>query len=119
MKRERQKMLAGELYDPMDRELVAAWERARDLCQVLNATREGEQEERQCLLCELFGASGSRRWRVPGRYGWMGRGATISSSSRCRTGPPPVRSCLATARGWCSLLAVSYMMPLDADAGSL
>ena len=30
---EREKMLAGELYDPLDAELVAARERARDLCQ--------------------------------------------------------------------------------------
>ena len=44
---ERQKMLAGELYDPLDPELVAARERARDLCQALNATREAQQEERR------------------------------------------------------------------------
>ena len=37
---ERQKMLAGELYDPFDPDLVAARQRARDLCQSLNATRE-------------------------------------------------------------------------------
>jgi hypothetical protein len=37
---ERDKMLAGELYDPMDPELVRARDRARDLCQDLNATRE-------------------------------------------------------------------------------
>ena len=35
---ERQKMLAGELYDPLDPELVSARERARYLCQLLNAT---------------------------------------------------------------------------------
>jgi maltose O-acetyltransferase len=37
---ERAKMLAGELYDPLDPELVRARERARDLCQDLNVTRE-------------------------------------------------------------------------------
>ena len=47
MKSERQKMLDGELYDPMDSELVAARAHARDLCQALNATREAEQEERR------------------------------------------------------------------------
>ena len=36
----KEKMLAGELYDPLDPELVQARERARDLCQDLNATRE-------------------------------------------------------------------------------
>ena len=44
---ERQKMLAGELYDPLDSELAAARERARDLCQNLNATRESQQTERR------------------------------------------------------------------------
>ena len=38
-------MLAGDLYDPTDAELVAARSRARDLCQTLNATREAEVEE--------------------------------------------------------------------------
>ena len=33
MQSEREKMLAGELYDPLDPELVAARNRARDLCQ--------------------------------------------------------------------------------------
>jgi hypothetical protein len=31
MRPEREKMLAGDLYDPLDSELVAARERARDL----------------------------------------------------------------------------------------
>ena len=62
---ERDKMLAGELYDPMDAELVAARDRARDLCQALNATREAEKEERRQLLRELFGAGGESVWMQP------------------------------------------------------
>jgi len=65
---ERRKMLAGELYDPMDPELVAGRERARDLCQALNATREGEQEERRRILRELFGAGGETVWMQPPFY---------------------------------------------------
>ena len=42
-------MLAGELYDPMDAELVAARTRARELCQALNATRETDREGRRAL----------------------------------------------------------------------
>jgi maltose O-acetyltransferase len=64
-KTERQKMLDGELYDALDPELVAARERARDLCQALNATREGEQVERRRLLVELFGAGGDSVWMQP------------------------------------------------------
>jgi len=58
MPNERDKMLAGELYDPLDRELVAARERARDLCQALNTTHEAEHEERRRIIRELFGACG-------------------------------------------------------------
>jgi maltose O-acetyltransferase len=65
MQSERDKMLAGELYDPLDGELVAARERARDLCQWLNATREGEQDERRRIVRELFGAGGDSAWLQP------------------------------------------------------
>ena len=65
---ERQKMLAGELYDPLDAELVSARERARDLCQALNATREGEQETRRRILSEVFGRGGETVWMQPPFY---------------------------------------------------
>jgi len=68
MPTEREKMLAGELYDPMDPELVAARMRARDLCQALNNTRESEEEERRRLLRELFGAGGDTVWMQPPFY---------------------------------------------------
>ena len=59
------KMLAGELYDPFDPALVQARERARDLCQELNATREREQETRRRILAELFGQGGDSVWMQP------------------------------------------------------
>ena len=62
---EREKMLAGELYDPFDPELVAARERARDLCQTLNGTRESEQQERRRILADLFGTGGESVWMQP------------------------------------------------------
>jgi len=62
---ERQKMLAGEMYDPFDSELVAGRERARDLCQSLNSTREAQQDERRRILRELFGAGGDSVWMQP------------------------------------------------------
>ena len=58
MATERHKMLASELYDPLDPELVAARDHARDLCQTLNGTREAQQEERRSILRDLFGAGG-------------------------------------------------------------
>ncbi|HEX2825123.1 MAG TPA: sugar O-acetyltransferase [Burkholderiales bacterium] len=62
---EREKMLAGELYDPFDAELVQARNRARDLCQDLNATREADADERRRLLKALFGAGGDSVWMQP------------------------------------------------------
>ena len=62
---EKEKMLAGEPYDPMDPELVTARARARDLCQALNATREAEQGERRRILSELFWAGGDTVWMQP------------------------------------------------------
>jgi maltose O-acetyltransferase len=58
-------MLAGDLYDPLDAELVRARERARDLCQTLNATREAQHDERRRILRELFGAGGDDVWLQP------------------------------------------------------
>lgn len=51
-------MLAGAPYDALDPELVAGRERARDLCQALNVTREGEAEARRAILRDLFGRGG-------------------------------------------------------------
>ena len=62
---ERQKMLAGEMYDPLDPELAAARERGRDLCQALNATREAEQDERRRILRALFDTGGDTVWMQP------------------------------------------------------
>ena len=68
MATEREKMLAGELYNPLDPELVAARERARDLLQALNATREAQQDERRGILGALFGRGGDSVWMPPPFY---------------------------------------------------
>jgi maltose O-acetyltransferase len=65
MPSEREKMLAGELYDALDPELVAARESARDLCQALNATREAETDARRAILRDLFGRGGDSVWMQP------------------------------------------------------
>jgi maltose O-acetyltransferase len=68
MPTERDKMLAGELYDPLDPELSAARVRARDLCQDLNATREADEAVRRRILVDLFGAGGDEVWMQPPFY---------------------------------------------------
>lgn len=65
MPSEREKMLAGELYDALDPELTAARERAHDLCLALNATRDGEADARRRIMRELFAAGGGTAWLQP------------------------------------------------------
>ena len=56
MKTEKQKMLAGELYDPLDSELCQERQRCRDLCKLLNDSREEQQEERKGIIADLLGS---------------------------------------------------------------
>ena len=73
MRSEREKMIAGELYEALDPELVASRDRARNVCQTLNATREAEQDVRRDLLRQLFGKGGETVWMQPPffcDYGW-------------------------------------------------
>ena len=65
MSSERDRMLAGQLYDPLDPELVRAREWAWDLCQDLNATREADQQARRHILKQLFGRGGESVWMQP------------------------------------------------------
>lgn len=55
---EREKMLAGELYDAGDPELSALRRRARQLIRRYNQSDEDEADLRGSLLRELFGATG-------------------------------------------------------------
>lgn len=65
MPTEKEKMLAGELYDPLDPELARARDRARNLCQDLNATREEDVAMRRRILVDLFGRGGDSVWMQP------------------------------------------------------
>jgi maltose O-acetyltransferase len=65
MPSECEKMRAGTLYDPLDPELVAGRERARDLCRDLNLTREAEADARRAILRRLSGRGGDTVWMQP------------------------------------------------------
>jgi len=68
MPSEREKMLAGDLYLPGDPELVRERERARDLLERLNTSREPDQEFRRELLKQLLGRGGDSVWLQPPFY---------------------------------------------------
>jgi maltose O-acetyltransferase len=81
MRSEKEKMLAGELYNPLDAELVAARDRARDLCRDLNVTREQDKELRRRILRELFGSGGDSVWMQPPFF--CDYGANIRLGTKC------------------------------------
>ena len=51
---EKVKMLAGELYDPADEELVALRQKAHRLSKEYNDTLETQEEEREAIMRELL-----------------------------------------------------------------
>src|SRR5947208_2420097 len=59
-KTEKDKMLAGELYDAADPELAAERLRARELMRRFNASSDTEMEVRTAMLRDLLGACGPR-----------------------------------------------------------
>ena len=62
---EKEKMLAGALYDPGDPELTALRGRAQALCRRICADDSGDPEARCALLKELFGATGEWAYVEP------------------------------------------------------
>ena len=58
-------MTAGQMYDPLDAELVAARNLARDLCQDLNNTREADTDTRRQILQRIFARGGDTVWMQP------------------------------------------------------
>jgi maltose O-acetyltransferase len=65
---EKQKMLAGELYDPRDAQLAAERRQARLLCEALNRSGDDEVEERMRLLRQLLPNAGAGLWLQPPFY---------------------------------------------------
>ncbi len=69
---EKEKMLAGELYDPSDKELVSLRLRSKRLTEAFNATSMLLADERRAILKQLFGS--------------MGEGIHINPSFNCDYG---------------------------------
>ncbi len=65
---EKDKMLAGEMYNAADPELADERRRARDLCKSLNDSHDNELELRSQILQDLFGSTGTDVWIEPPFY---------------------------------------------------
>ena len=61
-KSEKEKMLSGELYLAFSQELTEDRERAKELCEDLNATRGRERKKREIIIKQLFGQVGKNCW---------------------------------------------------------
>lgn len=59
---EREKMLAGLLYDCGDSELLAQWHKAKDLIRSYNQIDSSNLEEKNAILTELLGGKGKNLW---------------------------------------------------------
>ncbi|AXY74376.1 sugar O-acetyltransferase [Paraflavitalea soli] len=68
MKTEKEKMLAGELYDAMDQQLTEERTTARLLIKALNDSREDEPEKRAAILKDLLPHAGAGLWLQPPFY---------------------------------------------------
>lgn len=77
MRSEKDKILRGQLYDPLDPQLSAERRRARLLVQAFNDTRDDQSEERARLLRELIPAAGRGVWIEPPFYCDYGRNITL------------------------------------------
>jgi maltose O-acetyltransferase len=72
-------MVAGELYDPLDPELVALRANARRILRLYNASVE-DGPERGDLLRELFGSAAAGLWIEPPFYCDYGLNITLGNN---------------------------------------
>jgi maltose O-acetyltransferase len=77
MKSEKEKMIAGELYDPLDTQLVEERLRTRLLLKQLNDSREDEEALRKQILSDLIGQAGPGLWLQPPFYCDYGSNITV------------------------------------------
>lgn len=68
MKTEKQKMVAGEMYNPLDKQLVEDRIKTRLLIKALNELREDDITERSRILKELVPQAAADLWLQPPFY---------------------------------------------------
>ena len=61
---EREKMLAGQLYDCGDEELLTQWHKTKDLVRDYNLTDSKNAEKKEKILQELLGQKGDNQYEL-------------------------------------------------------
>lgn len=59
---EREKMLAGQIYDCGDPELLEQWHKAKDLIRIYNNSNSADIKRKEEILNELLGGRGKNLW---------------------------------------------------------
>lgn len=78
---EKEKMLAGELYDCGDPELPALWHKAKDLARDYNRTDSADAETKDRILSEMLGSRGKNLWITAPFY--VDYGVNIHFGNNC------------------------------------
>lgn len=65
---EREKMLAGQLYDCGDAELLSRWHTAKDLVRDYNQLDSADAQQKDWILDQLLGGRGENLWITPPFY---------------------------------------------------
>ena len=78
---EREKMLAGQLYDCGDAELLQQWHKAKDLMRDYNNTDSADMEKKEKILKALLGGSGDSLWITAPFY--VDYGSNIYFGNNC------------------------------------
>ena len=78
---EREKMLAGQLYDCGDAELLQQWHKAKDLLRDYNNTDSADMEKKEKILKALLGGSGDSLWITAPFY--VDYGSNIYFGNNC------------------------------------
>ena len=79
---EREKMLAGQLYDCGDAELLTQWHKAKDLARDYNQTNSADVGEKERILSELLGGKGKNLWITAPFYVDYGNNMAASRSTK-------------------------------------
>lgn len=77
---EREKMLAGQLYDCGDEELLTQWHKAKNLIRDYNRTDSEDLVEKDRILGELLGGRGANLWITAPFYADYGNNIYFGSN---------------------------------------